>query len=250
MTTSRRNFLRLAVGVPAPPRASPPAAAPARPRPAPAAAPAAAAAAGGATYWFLTGQPGQAIRRHRQAVQHGEPRAPRSRRRRSRTTPTRRRSRPRSAPARARRSSGAGAAAACKSYVDADQVEDLTAWFGAERRRSRTGCSRPRSARRRSTARSTRCRPRRSSRSSCTTTRRSSRRSASQPPQSWDDIMDLVPKFNAQGHRAVLPRRPVALDQHDVAGVPLRPHRRPRGVPDRLRRQEGRLVRPGRRSRR
>ena len=65
-----------------------------------------------------------------------------------------------------------------------------------------------------------------------------------QPPQSWGDIMALVPKFNA-GHRAVLARRPVALDEHDVAGVPLRPHRRPRGVPGRLRRREGRLVQPG-----
>src|SRR5829696_8035583 len=45
--------------------------------------------------------------------------------------------------------------------------------------------------------------------------------------------------------RAHLPRRAVALDQHDVAGVPLRPHRRPRGVPGGLRRREGRLVQPG-----
>ena len=49
-----------------------------------------------------------------------------------------------------------------------------------------------------------------------------------------------------QGHRAVLPRRAVTLDQHDVAGVPLRPHRRPRDLPGRLRRREERLVRPRR----
>ena len=52
-----------------------------------------------------------------------------------------------------------------------------------------------------------------------------------------------------QGHRPVLARRPVPLDQHDVAGVSLRPHRRPRGLPGRVRRREERLVQPGRDSR-
>ena len=46
-----------------------------------------------------------------------------------------------------------------------------------------------------------------------------------QPPQSYGDILALVPKFNAGRHRAVLARRPVPLDQHDVAGVPARPPR-------------------------
>src|SRR5215203_173331 len=45
--------------------------------------------------------------------------------------------------------------------------------------------------------------------------------------------------------RLHLPGRAVAVDQHDVAGVPLRPHRRPRGLPGGLRRREGRLVQPG-----
>ena len=57
-----------------------------------------------------------------------------------------------------------------------------------------------------------------------------------EPPQSWDDIMALVPQVQRQGHRAVLPGRPVPVDQHDVARVPVRPHGRARGVPGRLRR--------------
>src|SRR5205814_1018860 len=49
-----------------------------------------------------------------------------------------------------------------------------------------------------------------------------------------------------QGHRTVLTRRPVALDEHDVAGVPPRPRRRPRRVPGGLRGQAELLVAPGR----
>ena len=85
-----------------------------------------------------------------------------------------------------------------KSYVDASQVDDLTSWFD-ENPASRTSSSRRPSAPPRSTARSTRCPPRRSRRSSCTTTRRCFEKAGVQPPQSWDDILDLVPKFNAKG---------------------------------------------------
>ena len=47
-----------------------------------------------------------------------------------------------------------------------------------------------------------------------------------------------------RGRRAVLARRPVAVDEHDVAGVPLRPHRRLGGVPGGRRRPAGRVVQP------
>ena len=92
-TTSRRNFLSLAMGVP-------PAAGPRRLRqlrPDPGRAPAAAAAAARQRRHLLVPQPasrGEGIRRPRvEPVQRGEPEHPDQGARRSRTTPTRRRSR-------------------------------------------------------------------------------------------------------------------------------------------------------------
>ncbi len=67
-----------------------------------------------------------------------------------------------------------------------------------------------------------------------------------QPPQSWGDIMDLVPKFNAEGIAPFSLGGQSRWTNMMWLEFLLRPHRRPRGVPDRLRRQEGRLVRPGR----
>ena len=54
------------------------------------------------------------------------------------------------------------------------------------------------------------------------------------------------PEVQREEHRADLARRPVAVDQHDVARVPLRPHRRPGRVRGRVQRREERLVEPGR----
>ena len=52
------------------------------------------------------------------------------------------------------------------------------------------------------------------------------------------------PQVQRQGDRPVLAGGAVAVDEHDVAGVPLRPHRRSRGLPGRLRRREERLEQP------
>ena len=54
------------------------------------------------------------------------------------------------------------------------------------------------------------------------------------------------PRSEVQGeeHRADLARRPVALDEHDVARVPVRPHRRPRRVRRGVQRREERVVEP------
>ena len=70
-----------------------------------------------------------------------------------------------------------------------------------------------------------------------------------EPPQSWDDIMALVPKFNAAGDRAVLPRRPVPVDEHDVAGVPASTASAAPRCSRPSSTAEGRLVQPGRPSR-
>ena len=110
-----------------------------------------------------------------------------------------------------------------KSYVDAGQVEDLTDWFGQNAAvkdklfPSSFGAGHGR------TARSTRCR--------CETVqpivlyynKKVFDQVGVQPPQSWDDIMAPGAEVQRDGHRAVLARRPVPLDQHDVAGVPARP---------------------------
>ena len=136
----------------------------------------------GATYWYLTGQPGEGIR-----ARHAS------------TGSTRR---TRDAKIKATTFQNDAYKTKIKTAIGAGQAPDDHLGLGRrrpeelrrrrpgrgpdrlvrpERRPSRTGCSRPRSARPRSTARSTRCRSRRCSRSSCTTTRRSSRRSARSP---------------------------------------------------------------------
>ena len=198
-----------------------------------------AAAGGGATdaatYWYLSGQPGESVRtgaldRFNQANPDTQDRPARP----SRTTPTRPRSRRRSAPARPRRSSGAGAAAACSSYVEAGQVEDLTAVV-----RARTpAVKRPAVRRRRSAAATVDGKIYAMPAETVQPivlyyNKKVFDKVGAQPPTVVGRGHGPGPEVQRGRHRAVLPRRAVPLDEHDVAGVPLRPHRRPRRVPRR-----------------
>ena len=215
-TMSRRNFLGLAAGAGAG-AAWPPAAAP---------APSSSSGGGGgarrrapATGTSPASPARASARRHGRAVQQGQPEHQDQRRRPSRTTPTRRRSRRRSAPARRPTIIWGWGGGGLKSYVDAGQVEDLTAWFGQNAAvKDRLF---PSSFGAATVDGKIYAMP-------CETVqpivlyynKKVFDKVGVQPPQSWGDIMDLVPKFNAKRHRAVLARRPVPLDQHDVAGVP------------------------------
>ena len=128
-------------------RAWRPAGAPARPRPAPAAAAVAAAAvvAPAATYWFLTGQPQQAVREDTvkrfnaaERRQHHLHRVPERRVQDEDQDCPRRRSGPDDHLGLGRRRP--------REYVKATRSMDLTDWFNAEPGPERTGGSRPRSS--------------------------------------------------------------------------------------------------------
>jgi len=191
-TISRRNFLNLAVG------AGAGAALAACGSSGPSGGPGGGAAGGGATYWFLTGQPGEAIRtntvkRFNDANSGTQIKATTFQNDAYKT--------------KIKSALGAGQAptiiwgwggGGLKSYVEAGQVEDLTSWFGEN------------------AAVKDRLFP--SSFGAATIDgkiyampaetvqpivlyydKRAFDKVKVQPPQSWGDIMDLVPKFNAAG---------------------------------------------------
>jgi raffinose/stachyose/melibiose transport system substrate-binding protein len=192
-TISRRNFLNIAVG------AGAGAALAACGSSGPSGGPAGGAAGGGgATYWYLTGQPGEGIRgntvkRFNEANSGSQIKATTFQNDAYKT--------------KIKTALGAGQAptiiwgwggGGLKSYVEAGQVEDLTSWFGEN------------------AAVKDRLFP--SSFGAATIDgkiyampaetvqpivlyydKRAFDKVKAQPPQSWGDIMDLVPKFNAAG---------------------------------------------------
>jgi raffinose/stachyose/melibiose transport system substrate-binding protein len=191
-TISRRNFLNLAVG------AGAGAALAACGSSGPSSSTGGGAAGSGASYWFLTGQPGEGIRtntvkRFNAANSSTQIKATTFQNDAYKT--------------KIKSAIGAGQAptiiwgwggGGLKSYVEAGQVEDLTSWFGEN------------------AAVKDRLFP--SSFGAATIDgkiyampaetvqpivlyydKRSFDKVKVQPPQSWGDIMDLVPKFNAAG---------------------------------------------------
>jgi raffinose/stachyose/melibiose transport system substrate-binding protein len=191
-TISRRNFLNLAVG------AGAGAALAACGSSGPSSSTGGGAAGSGATYWFLTGQPGEGIRtntvkRFNDANSSTQIKATTFQNDAYKT--------------KIKSAIGAGQAptiiwgwggGGLKSYVEAGQVEDLTSWFGEN------------------AAVKDRLFP--SSFGAATIDgkiyampaetvqpivlyydKRAFDKVKVQPPQSWGDIMDLVPKFNAAG---------------------------------------------------
>jgi raffinose/stachyose/melibiose transport system substrate-binding protein len=189
VTISRRRFLNLAVGAGA--GAALAACGSSGPG-------GGAATPGAATYWFLTVDPGERIRRN--AVNRFN--AANSDRK---ITPTAFQNDAYKTKIKA--AIGAGQAptiiwgwggGGLKSYVDAGQVEDLTAWFGQNAAvKDRLF---PSSFGAATVGGKTYAMP-------CETVapivlyydKRAFDKIGAQPPQSWGDIMDLVPKFNAKG---------------------------------------------------
>ena len=193
-----------------------------------------------------TGAPRRAsARRAVDAFNEANPDGKRHRPARSRTTPTRPRSRRPSAPARPPRSSRLGRRQAARLRRSRPGRRPHRLARGEPRRQGQALRRRLR-APPPSTARSTPCRARTSAADRSSTTRSCSSRSAPSRPTTWDELMALVPMFNAAGIAPIVPGRAVALDQHDVAGVPLRPHRRPGGVRVHLRRRAAAWSQPGR----
>src|SRR5690349_3437420 len=197
-TTSRRNFLRLAMAVP---RAGSALAACGTAGPSQAGAGGGGGSAppgGGATYWYLSGQPSEGVRtnalnRFNQANPNDQIQGTTFQNDAYKT--------------RIRTAVGANQAptiiwgwggGTLRSYVQAGQVEDLTSWFGqnaAVKRRLFSSAFAPATVNGKIYA------------MPAETVqpiilywnKRVFQKVGAQPPQSWGDIMNLVPKFNAAG---------------------------------------------------
>ena len=242
MTISRRNFLNLAVGT----AAGAALAACGSSGPQSSTSGGGNSGAGAASYWFLTGQPGEGIRED--AVDRFNKANPDTQ-----ITPTEFQNDAYKTKIKTAIGAGQGptmiwgwGGGGLKSYVDADQVEDLTDWFGQN------------------AAVKDRLFP--SSFGAATVdgkiyampaetvqpivlyyNKRLFEKVGVQPPKSWGDIMALVPKFNAQNIAPFSLGGQSRWTNMMWLEFLLDRHGRPRGLPERLRRQ-GRTPGPTRRS--
>src|SRR4051795_12899566 len=197
MSTSRRNFLRL-VGLGVPAAAALAACSGSSPSQTGAGGGSGGSANGAATYWFLTGQPQQGIRSDTvKRFNAANPKTP------IKTTTFQNDA----YKTKIKTAIGAGKAptiiwgwggGGLKSYVDANQVEDLTDWF----EQNPTVKSRlfPSSFGAATVNNKVYAMPAEAVQPIVLYYNKTALDKVNaQPPQSWGDIMDLVPKLNAKG---------------------------------------------------